>query len=249
MQKIKFTDSMGVSKEYYPRPASTFIPEWYKNLESYIDGEKVPPMGGGTTSTVKRCMPVFDSLTAGYIITTYVDIYVRQMPNIPEKNQSDADLDVSKFPTQPSFQWTNHETIGFHPIIQAHNYPNRGAHNIAYPKFVNPWSIRTPKGYSTLFVSPFHREEPMTILPGVVDTDSYYAPVNFPFVLKEADKFEGLIPAGTPIAQAIPFKREFWKMEFGNADDYKNQSNIAKDLRNKFFDAYKLNYRQPKEYK
>jgi hypothetical protein len=249
MEKIKFTDTMGTAKEYYPKPANTFIPDWYKDLESYIGGEKVPAKDGGTVSTVKRCMPVFDALTSGYIITTFVDVYVKQEPIIPEENKLDENLDKSKFPTQPNYQWPSSEAVGLHPMIQAPNYPDRGAHNLSYPKWINPWAIRTPKGYSTLFVQPFHRESPFTILPGVVDTDNYYAPVNFPFVLKEADKFEGLIPAGTPIAQVIPFKRSSWKMEFGSADDYKDQSNLARELRNKFFDVYKTRYRQPKEYR
>jgi hypothetical protein len=88
-----------------------------------------------------------------------------------------------------------------------------------------------------------------TILPGIVDTDQYKAAVNFPFVLNEADKFEGLIPAGTPMAQVIPFKRDSWKMEIGSADDFKEQMAVSTKLRTKFFDSYKTQYRQPKEYK
>lgn len=249
MQKIKFIDTVGVAKECYPKPSSTFIPEWYKSMDSYINGNKIPPTDGGTASTIKRCMPVFDSLTSGYIIVSNIDVWVSQVPQIPEENRSDENLDESKFPTQPAFQWASQEAIAFHPIMQAPDHPNRGNHNLSYPKWVNPWGIKTPKGYSTLFIQPFHRESVFTILPAIVDTDNYYAPVNFPFVLNEADKFEGLIPAGTPIAQAIPFKRESWKMEMGNSDDFKQQFDIARDLRTKFFDGYKTRYRQPKEYK
>jgi hypothetical protein len=35
--------------------------------------------------------------------------------------------------------------------------------------------------------------------------------INFPFFLKK--DFNGIIKAGTPIIQAIPFKRETWDME------------------------------------
>jgi hypothetical protein len=88
-----------------------------------------------------------------------------------------------------------------------------------------------------------------TILPGVVDTDQYKAPVNFPFVLNEADKFEGLIPAGTPMAQVIPFKRDSWQMELGSQEEFKEQLKVTNKLRTKFFDSYKTQYRQLKEYK
>jgi hypothetical protein len=31
---------MGVPEEFFPKPASSFVPDWYKNMESYIGGEK-----------------------------------------------------------------------------------------------------------------------------------------------------------------------------------------------------------------
>jgi hypothetical protein len=85
-------------------------------------------------------------------------------------------------------------------------------------------------------------------LPGVVDTDEYIAPVNFPFVLNDIN-FEGLIPAGTPMAQVIPFKRDSWKMVFGDEEKTIDQSKVANLIKTKFFDAYKNSYRKTKEYK
>jgi hypothetical protein len=113
---------------------------------------------------------------------------------------------------------------------------------------MNPWSIKTEPGYSTLFVPPFHRESIFTILPGVVDTDQYSAAVNFPFVLNDWG-FEGMIPAGTPMAQVIPFKRESWKMSLGSNKEIEKDKEITINVRSRFFDAYKSFYRQKKEYK
>ena len=59
---IKFTDTMMVAEEYRPKPADKFIPNWYKNLESYLSGEKKPDGNGITTGTAKRCMPIFDAI-------------------------------------------------------------------------------------------------------------------------------------------------------------------------------------------
>jgi len=84
-------------------------------------------------------------------------------------------------------------------------------------------------------------------LPGIVDTDAYNAPVNFPFVLRDP-KMDGLIPAGTPIIQAIPFKRESWEMNFGSEKELVDQARAASKLRSLFFDSYKRQFRQPKEY-
>jgi len=232
--KIVFTNTAGVPEEYSPKPASAFIPDWYKKLESYLSGEKKPTGQGQTSATIKRCMPVFDAITGGYLILSAADVYVSQ------KKTEDGIK-------QPYFEWANYGLIAFHPIEQAPEHPNRNGH-IAYPKWTNPWAIKTPKGYSTLFVQPMHRDSVFTILPGIVDTDIYTAPVNFPFVLNDVN-FEGLIPAGTPIAQVIPVKRDFWQMSIGTEVEFIEQQKVLNRLKTKFFDSYKSVFRQPKEYK
>lgn len=228
LSKILFTDTKGIPKRYYPITASLAVPEWYKKTESYISGEKRPNGQGGSTATIKKCMPVFDAITSGYLILSPADIFVSQQDGAPY------------------FEWSSHDLISFHPVEQAPLHP---AHNgYAYPKWNNPWSIKTPKGYSVLFTQPMHRESPFTILDGIVDTDTYFAPVNFPFVLNDPF-FEGLIPAGTPIAQIIPIKRNSWKIEYGNEQDFKNQGKITVDLITTFFDRYKKKFWHRKEYK
>ena len=236
--EVVFTNTIeGVDEKYYPKPASNYIPTWYKELDTYMNGKKEPNGNGSTTATVKKCMPVFDAITAGYIIVTPADIWISQKPN---------ELDPEKL--QPYYEWANFGLIQFHPVEQAPTHPNRNGHNVSYPKWINPWSIKTPKGYSILFTQPMHRDSPFTILDGVVDTDTYTAPVNFPFVLNDIN-FEGLIPAGTPLAQVIPIKRENWKIKIGSKKDLLEQNKVTSKLRTKFFDSYKSQFRQTKEYK
>jgi hypothetical protein len=236
--EIIFTQTIeGIPEECYPQPAESFVPDWYKKMESYLNNEKKPDGNGGTSGTIKRCMPVFDAITAGYILVTPADIWVTQKPS--ESNPLEL---------QPYYEWANFGLLQFHPVEQAPNHPNRNGHNESYPKFINPWAIKTPKGYSTLFTQPMHRESVFTILDGVVDTDNYFANVNFPFALNDV-KFEGLIPAGTPMAQVIPFKRDKWKMKLGEEKQVKEQSLLSLKLRSKIFDGYKTLFREKKEYK
>jgi hypothetical protein len=237
--EIQFINSMEVSDLYRPKPASQFIPDWYKNMNSYITDDKKVPNGEGLTSgTIKRCMPVFDVITSGYIITTYVDLYVSQKEEI---------LQDGTVKIVPHFQWPMFEPIEFHDPSQGPTHP--ASNGFPFPKWKNPWSIKTPPGYSTLFMPPVHRSNPFTVLSGVVDTDTYTLPVNFPCVLTDI-KFEGLVPAGTPLAQVIPFKRDSWNMVVTD-DQVEHNKNIGvqKTLRSKIFDSYKSQFRQDKSYK
>ena len=197
-------------------------------MDAYINKEKIPDVVGETTATIKRCMPVFDAITAGYIITSPADVYVSIKDGVQH------------------FSWPSFGLISFHPIVQAPNHPLNKEH--AYPKWMNPWGIETPKGYSTLFIQPLHRESVFTILPGIVDTDTYTSPVNFPFVVNDPN-FEGLIPKGTPIAQVVPFKREGWQINIGSEKDLKKQMQIGAKLNSKFFDRYKSMFWSQKEYR
>lgn len=226
--KITFTNVFGIEVDK-PKPASKMIPSWYKELESYRGSEKKTNGQGMPLSTIKKCMPVFDAITAGYIIT------------LP------ADIRISQKDGQPWYEWANLGMIDFHPLEQAPTHPHNNGH-ISYPKLINPWAIKTPKGYSVLLVQPFHRESPFNILPGVVDTDTYTPSVNFPFVLNDIN-YEGIVPEGTPIVQVIPFKRESWKMEIGGEKEIKEANSARDRLNNRFFDKYKTLFRSPKEYK
>ena len=81
-----------------------------------------------------------------------------------------------------------------------------------------------------------------------VDTDDYSIPFNM-FIKLVDPNFEGMIEAGTPFAQIIPFKREAWVSKLGSE---KEKTKFATDMRKfqtVFFDRYKKFWWQRKEYK
>jgi len=232
---MKFTDITNGLIDVQPVPASKMLPDWYKDTASYVSGIKEPDGNGQGSATIKRCMPVFDVLTAGYYLLTQADIWVSHIARNPEKPEE----------KQPWFQWAAGD-IQFHPLPQVLLHPQTTGSNM--PKWMNPWSIETPKGYSTLFIPPVHRDNPFVALPGIVDTDTYNPPVNIIFTLADPN-FEGLVPKGTPIVQVIPFKRESWEMKFGNEEDNKKMHGQNFKLKSTFFDGYKNFFRAHKEYK
>jgi hypothetical protein len=75
---------------------------------------------------------------------------------------------------------------------------------------------KAPKGYSILYTHPLNRHDlPFRTFSGVVESDNYDLPVNFPFQLiislKENENL--IVPKGTPVVQFIPIKRENWNHE------------------------------------
>lgn len=229
MNKIIFTNTTDDKHILKPVPASSMLPNWYKNTQSYRNNNKKGLTERVfTNATIKKCMPVFDAMTAGYIIPVPADVW------------------VSIENGQQVFTWANYNLIQFHPADQVSLHPQATGNDL--PKWINPWAITTPKGYSTLFVQAFHRDSVFNIMPGVVDTDDFNHPVNFPFAFKDP-KWEGLIPQGTPMAQVIPFKRDAWTMLEGTELDIQKSNRDLRVISNKFFDRYKTLFRKPKEYR
>ena len=217
-----------------PTPAIKNIPDWYKNTPSYSNpeiGKKFSIIDNerSTSHTIKKCMPIYDAMTAGYILYTQVDVQVEQ------RNGS------------PYYSWAGLNAISFHPVIQTGLYPNL-KNNYDIPKWNLNLTLETSKGYSCLFINPMHNTNNFfTIFPGIVDTDVYVSNINFPFTLNNPN-WEGIIPAGTPVAQVIPFKRDSWKNEV--TFNKKNKKRIFANLVSNsiFFNGYKKYFWIKKEY-
>ena len=208
----------------HPKPASRYIPEEYKKLERFRNKYY-------QDVTIKACVPFLDSLTMGYIIPFDQDYLVDPVENefvLTPANRSPDDADYhSKGQLPPEWQKKSGENAG---------------------KFMNKWLIKTPPGYSCLFIKPMNRiESRFEIISGVVDTDSYVSLINFPFILNKRDE-QFLIKKGEPMVQVIPFKRESYKMWSGFY--FEKLHNKTTDLlMSKFIDRYKQLFWKKKSYK
>jgi hypothetical protein len=231
-KKIYFSIIDDTESLYNPTPASKLIPEWYKNAKSYLNNDKKPSIDEAFV-TIKKCVPVFDSMTAGYLILLGRDIYCEQTETGPFFHwRTEGDEESGRVLTQ-------------HVEFQVQGHPdNTLGHQL---KIENQWMIKTEPGYSCLIIPPMHRDNQIVVLSGIVDTDKYYEKINLPFNLKN-DNFEGMIEAGTPIAQVIPFKREPYKMEVVPIDK-KRSANNKRAVSAKLFDAYRNIFWARKEYK
>ena len=133
-------------------------------------------------------------MSNGYIQTTWSDI------NVTEEKDG---LRVVFDSNVPLFLYRE---ISHMPVDSAF-------YNIEFV-WQRPWSTMLPDGYSALVVHPLNRVDlPFITLSGIVDFDkSIHAQIgNIPFYIKKG--FTGTIPAGTPMFQIIPIKREEWVSE------------------------------------
>lgn len=233
-KNIFFTPMEPIDSSFYPSPAIKNIPHWYKKTKSFYGDKKMKIENGIANLTIKKCIPVFDAMTMGYIIYTHKDIYVYFNEN---------GSNFASFGKDPAT-----DVISMHPNEQAEIHPF--SNKMPYPKINNYWAIRTSKGYSSLFVPPMHNPNGIfNILPGVVDTDRYAAPVNFPFVLINPT-FEGIIPAGTAVCQVIPFKRDNFLMKIKQDPESVEKAHIFlnKIYPIKFMNNYKKRFWEMKKY-
>lgn len=200
----------------------------------YSEGIKIVGPKGDFNHTVKACMPALDAMTMGYIIP------------LPQDLSLAPEGDGKKGWIWPSDIF---KQIDSHSPGQVSNLPIDSSVWDTNPlKFNNPWVIKTPPGYSTLFTHPFWRDDlPFRCFPGVVDTDTYnFNSVNFPFLIRK--DFYGIISAGTPMIQVIPFKRvSFSSCVIKEADPAAEKK--WQKAKTTFGHRYKLGFRQKKEYK
>jgi hypothetical protein len=206
-------------------PSKKIIPRWYKNAPSKIIGGKIWDSNNG-----KSCMPFLDSFTTGYSIVLPVDLLIGAQEN-----------------GEIGFGWSNEEilVVRSRPAESMPTLPIPPEYNQNHYVWQLPCSLEAPKGYSLLFTHPLNRFDlPFTTLSGVVD-DFKMPAGRFPVLFK--NNFSGIIHAGTPIAQVIPFKREDWKLE-EDKQLFNDSDIIGKKARNVLSGFYKNNYWKKKNY-
>ncbi|MDJ0641219.1 MAG: hypothetical protein QNJ15_00240 [Erythrobacter sp.] len=174
-----------------PQPAVRFAPEWFKRLDREMG---IPDAQGMPGLTVKACLPVTDAFSLGFVIPLPYDLTFGG-------GDQPVNLDI---------RWP--DDCAFRPIEQHHpgqlGAPHPPFAGIVPLKFVNPWRIKVPEGYSVLFQPVLNRPElPFYCFSGLVDCDRFATTINFPFIWTGGLQ-EFRLEAGTPIVQLIPIKRD-----------------------------------------
>jgi Family of unknown function (DUF6065) len=169
-----------------PVPARSALPDWFRRLKG-VDTDQLTASDDGLT--VKRCLPFLDALATGWILPLAATVR----------------LDISDDGKHVEAGWEFDRTmVSNHSAFQVAGNPYEPRPPM---KFHNYWTIRTAPGWSCLFVPALNRPNPVVeVFSGIVDTDAFPTPVNFPFVATAPDGVH-VLAKGTPIVQVIPFQR------------------------------------------
>ncbi len=234
--KIQFATTKGNLTKYpHPTVAYKNLPKWFRKLKP---SEPNKPLN---QSTAKRCIPLLDAMSQGYIIPAWEDIYVN-VSYVDEGKSKEKSLTIA-FPSE-HIEYADGRMVGpldTHPWEQVGDGCDAGRFELgkAIGKLISPWVIKTPKGWSCYFKSPANNfSNDLRLFEGVVDTDNYFSPVNFPFFWSGNEVGEFLIPKGSPLVQVIPFKRETLSCSVGE-DTFDFPTNIDDLAKTLLFDKYK----------
>jgi hypothetical protein len=236
VNKIEFVALNKHSFEICPKPfpASQLLPEWWKNASPYIkssenpNGKKIIVENFESNASFKKCTPMLDLLSAGYIVPLWADVQVRH----------DA--------YGPNLTWRVSKSV-----FEGHNgqeveIPD-GYEKLQF-KFLNQWVPKLPKGYSALIIAcPGYPNNPFRPIQAIIDYDKTTHPLYPPMYLKE--NFEGIVEKGTPMFQIIPFKRNNWKSVFSFLEDGQQLINMDRDIKSTIVNNYVKDFWEKKSYK
>lgn len=237
LKKIVFIPKTKHTHSYapLPEPATKNIPDWYRNQSKYTSRLMDIHKNGISNLTIKKCMPFFDAMTAGYILKFPVDLFVDstgQRVIYTQANQIVPNIVSSTHPDQVSGMSFDRDRY-MDEIIKVH------------PQ----WMVKTEEGYSSMFLHPMVNEDlKFRAVSGVIDTDNFISDGGFSILIEKG--FKGVIKRGTPLVQVIPFKREDYVAEIASFEEYEDivLENVM-NVKCQFEGGYKDRAREKKNYK
>ncbi len=199
--KITFHSNKIYNKKdrtHAPSPMSKSLATWWQDASIYIKDPNgnpyINPDGITKVMSYKSCPALLDIFTTGYALLTPCDI------EFYEKRGR------TKVKTDVGFEDFVGERAKMEGFVTPAGYDDDHFHWYAN------WAPVLPEGYSAIYLSPVNRFDlPFLTVAGIIDSDKVTNSGLIPFFLQKG--FTGVVPAGTPYMQIIPFKRDDWEMD------------------------------------
>ena len=230
-----------------PVPAKELLPQWWRDGESFLNketGKLDIPDKSLRTGGMKTCMPFLDSITSGYMLTTWADIEVYENKNhtikwkYVRKAEDGSWVDLE---WDPDMVHERHGDIGY-------TMPRPQGYAFNHMAWSSKWGWRTPRGWSMIVTHPYNQFQlPFITLSGFMESDRFVANGNIPFFFKEG--WTGIIEKGTPYAQLIPVKRQSWIAYVDKLANDKMGNYLAKMVRSVPYGYYRTNLWTQKKYR
>ena len=154
-----------------PFPASQALPQWWKDASPYIksekdiDGKKIIIKNRESNASFKKCTPMLDLLSSGYIVPLWSDVQIRYENELP------------------SISWRVEKNVFELHATQEVEIPN--GYQKSQFKFLNQWVPKLPKGYSALIIAcPGYPNNPFRAMQAIIDYDKTTHPLFPPMFLK-----------------------------------------------------------------
>ncbi len=217
-----------------PFPASQAIPQWWKDATPYTkspenpDGKKIIIENLESNASFKKCTPMLDMLSSGYVVPLWTDVQIRNIDGYPV---------VTWRTSRAVLELHDGQEVEIPDGYQQSQF-----------KFLNQWIPKLPKGYSALIIAcPGYPNNPFRPISAIIDYDKSTHALYPPMYLKEG--FEGIIEKGTPMFQIIPFKRNNWKSTFSFLEEGQFHINMNRDVKATIVNNYVKNFWEKKSYK
>ena len=209
---IFWTDNKLLLRQYPIVPANKILPEWFKNLPP-----KIKHTGVADAGTVKRCPGIMRYLSYGYVIRTWADVTITT--DMKHNNiHFEYSEDESHGGRKNVFKYFGlGKPISLMTETSFGNdapYPNFYFKNVL--KWAVGWYAWLPKGYDLWFAPLQYDFNPnFTASTGILDT-RITEQLNVQVFWHPTEE-KVFIPAGTPLVQLIPIKRD--SLDFHIEDD------------------------------
>jgi hypothetical protein len=215
-----------------PFPARQGLPDWLRKMPATA----FSATHGLDVRTVKQCPPFVDAMAHGFLMPLPCDVRVRA--GVFSWDWDLPPLCVEAHPRSP---------LSFHVPAQVTGTPLHDDRH-AMIKFNSFWTIELDAGYSLFATHPVNRADlPFRLITGMVDADRFTdVGILFPAVWVDPD-FDGVLPAGTPVAQCFPVLREAQQLVFEalSGDRQQRYEQTAQSLLSKP-GVYRRRFRAPR---
>jgi len=206
-------------RDFKPVLAKSYVPEWWKSAKVFN------AVRGRHIQTIRACPAMDDWLKSGWYILANRDMEV----NFGRDKEST--FTKNSFTSDPNWNYDKHHREGrdeddrnifpqyhspSHPAEQFYHsfqyLPDKDAPVRDAFKMRSAWNIKTPPGYSCLYLDPFlFQNEHFAVWQGIIDTDSFQTNYdNSQIIFYPRHEKDFIIPKGTPLVQIVPFRRENW---------------------------------------